>query len=82
MAETSTYDQLQHKITELEKEHSERLRIQEALKKSEQKKSAILDSLVEHVIHEDTDMKIQWANQAACESAGLTLEELIGHHCY
>jgi PAS domain S-box-containing protein len=55
---------------------------EEALRKSEQEKSAILDSLVEHVIHEDKDMKIQWANQAACESVGMALEELINQHCY
>jgi len=61
---------------------TERKQAEEALKESEQEKSAILDSLVEHVIHEDKDMKIQWANQAACESAGMPLKELINRHCY
>jgi two-component system cell cycle sensor histidine kinase/response regulator CckA len=82
MARKSTFEELQKKIVELEKERTERTLIEEALKKSEQEKSAILDSLVEHVIHEDKDMKIQWANQAACDSAGMTLEELINRHCY
>ncbi len=45
-------------------------------------KETILDNLVEHVLYEDTTMKILWANRAAFESAGLTREELIGRHCY
>ena len=49
---------------------------------SEQEKAIILDSLVEHVIYEDKEMRILWANRAACESAGLVSEQLIGRHCY
>jgi PAS domain S-box-containing protein len=45
-------------------------------------KGAILNILVEHVIHEDREMKILWANGAACDSAGLSREELIGRYCY
>ncbi len=54
------------------------------LEKSEAvlEKEAILNTLVEHVIHEDREMKILWANGAACDSAGLSCEELIGRHCY
>ncbi len=59
-----------------------RKQAEEALKNSEQEKCTILDSLVEHVIHEDRNMKILWANRAAYESAGLTREELIGRYCY
>jgi PAS domain S-box-containing protein len=61
---------------------TERKRAEKALKKAELEKEAILDSLVEHVIYEDTELKILWPNQAACESAGRTREELIGCHCY
>jgi len=59
-----------------------RKQVEEAPKRAEQEKESILNSLVEHVIHEDTTMKILWANQAACESAGLSLEELMGRRCY
>lgn len=55
---------------------------EKALKNSEEEKRVILDSLVEHVIHEDKNMKILWANRAACKSAGLTREETIGRYCY
>jgi len=57
-------------------------RAEETLRKAGWEKEIILDSLVEHVIYEDTEMKIAWANQAACESVGLTGDELIGRHCY
>jgi PAS domain S-box-containing protein len=61
---------------------TERKRAEEALAKAEGEKETILDSLVEHVVHEDMEMKILWANRAACESVNLAREELIGHHCY
>jgi len=59
-----------------------RKKAEEALKKAEQEKEAILDSLTELVAYQDRDMTILWANSAACESVGLTREELIGRHCY
>jgi PAS domain S-box-containing protein len=59
-----------------------RKRAEEELRESEQEKETILNSLVEHVVHEDKEMRILWANKAACESAGLTREEVIGHYCY
>ncbi len=45
-------------------------------------KPDILDVLEEHVFHLDMDQKIIWANRAACESAGISVEELIGRYCY
>ena len=47
-------------------EMEKRKQVEEAPKRAEQEKESILNSLVEHVIHEDTTMKILWANQAAC----------------
>ncbi len=55
---------------------------EEELRKAEQEKKIILDSLVEHVIYEDTNMKVLWANKAACGSANMTREELVGCYCY
>jgi len=59
-----------------------RKQAEEALEKAEQEKGAILDSLAEHVLYEDRDMTILWANRAACESLNLSREEVIGRHCY
>jgi PAS domain S-box-containing protein len=61
---------------------TERKWAERALGKAEEEKETILDSLVEHVLYEDMEMKILWANRAACESASLSREELIGCYCY
>jgi PAS domain S-box-containing protein len=42
----------------------------------------ILDALMEHVVYQDTENTIIWANKSAVESVGLTLEKLVGRHCY
>ena len=52
------------------------------LKKNEQEKTAILDSLVEHVVYHDSGMKILWANRAACASVNMKREDLLGRYCY
>ena len=82
MQKKQTYEELEQRVKELEQEAAQRKRIEEAIKGAEQEKGTILNTLVEHVIHQDTTMKILWANQAACESAGLTREQLLGRRCY
>jgi len=54
---------------------------EEALKRAEHEKATILDSLAEGVIHYDRELIILWANQAACNSAKMKREELIGKTC-
>jgi PAS domain S-box-containing protein len=53
-----------------------------ALQKAEQEKEKILDSLAELVAYQDRDMRILWANRAACESVNLTRDQITGRHCY
>lgn len=53
-----------------------------ALQQAECEKETILDSLIELVVHQDRDLKVLWANRAACESVGRTREEVVGQHCY
>ena len=55
---------------------------EEALRKVEKEKAAILGSISEQVIYQDIQMVILWANRAAAESADLTSERLVGRHCY
>jgi len=70
-------------VFQIEEERlKDRKRAQAALERAEKEKETILDTLVEHVIHDDRDMKILWANRAACASAKLARKELIGRHCY
>jgi len=53
-----------------------------ALHQAEREKETILDSLTELVVHQDRDLKVLWANRAACESVGRTREEMVGQYCY
>ncbi len=43
---------------------------------------AILDAQPQHVLLHTPELKILWPNRAACESAGVPREDLIGRHCY
>ena len=69
-------------IVEDLKDISERKRADDALRKSEQEKQAILDSMSEDVVYHDTEHRIVWANRVASESVGLAPEDLAGRHCY
>jgi len=82
MAKKPTYEKLEQRIKELEKAVLERKRTEKPLQEFEQEKEIILKSLVEHVIYQDTEMRILWANRAACESVNLTREQLLGRFCY
>ena len=55
---------------------------EQAVQLAEREKEAILDNMAEHIIHLDADSSILWANRAACESAGLSREQVIGRFCY
>ncbi len=56
--------------------------LEQQLKASEREKTAILDSLRENVIFQDTEHRVLWVNQAACDSAGLEAEQIVGRFCY
>ena len=57
-------------------------RAEDDLRANEEEKIAILDSLLEHVIYHDNEMKILWANKAACESAQMQRADLLGRYCH
>jgi len=59
-----------------------RKRAEESLARAEHEKESILDSLLEHVVYTDLEMRILWANTAACKSVNLTRDEVIGRHCF
>ena len=70
MAEKPTYEELEQRLKALNKEASAHRQAEQNLKRAVQEKSAILDALLEHVVYQDTDMSVLWANQAACNSVG------------
>ncbi|MFH1312685.1 MAG: PAS domain S-box protein [Candidatus Eisenbacteria bacterium] len=53
----------------------------DALKRVE-KSVNVLDCIAELVVHHDMDLTVLWANKAARDSAGLSVNELAGRHCY
>lgn len=57
-------------------------RLEAALAHARHGQQIILDNLQEHVVFHDAQMRVLWANRAACESAGLTREELTGRFCH
>ncbi|MFX1318374.1 MAG: PAS domain S-box protein [Promethearchaeota archaeon] len=73
---------IQQDITELRQKKDELKESQNALKKSEKEKSVILDNISEHVIFQDLENHIIWANRAAAESVNSSVEELVGKNCY
>jgi len=82
MVRKPTYEELQQRVKQLENEAVGPKRGKETLNRQEQEKGIILESLVEHVVYQDLDHTVLWANRAACASAGKTREALIGRRCY
>ncbi len=66
----------------LSEEITGRKQVEEALRQVEQEKSAILNSMSELMVCQDTEHRILWANKAAAESVALSIEQLVERHCY
>jgi PAS domain S-box-containing protein len=56
--------------------------IEKTLRKEEQEKSLILESISEHIVYQDLNNKILWTNKAAADSVGLKIHNLLGRKCY
>jgi len=82
MVKKPTYAELEKRIRELEQTESEYKRVKEAVEYKRVEHDMILDSQLELIVYEDTDMRILWPNKSACESVNMTREELVGRHCY
>lgn len=69
-------------ILSINRDITERKQAEEKLRSVEQEKAIILSSMAEHVVYQDKEMKVLWANRAAGQSVGRAPEELVGHRCY
>jgi len=78
MPERPTYEELEQRVKELEKEFLERKRLEEALKESEAQKKAILDASVDRIRPVDKDMRIIWANKTTTRELNVAPEDLAG----
>ena len=72
----------QEYVCAIARDITERWRIAEALRRAEEEKTGILDSLPEMVAYYGKDMRILWANKAAGASSSLSPVELVGSRCY
>ena len=79
---TEELEAMHRRVAELQAIEAKHRAVERVLKQMEQEKQTILDSLVEHVIFHDMEMRVQWANRAACDSVNMTREEVIGRYCY
>jgi len=70
------------KFVDLRRDITERKKAEEALRISEEEKKILLNTILEHVVYRDTEMRVLWANKAACESVSLPCEQLVGRYCY
>jgi two-component system NtrC family sensor kinase len=79
---TSEGTELRQPVAELEAPATDHIQPGQLLRETEVDKLAVLNSIAELVIHQDTEHKILWTNRAAAESVGLTPAQLVGRHCY
>jgi PAS domain S-box-containing protein len=62
---------------------TERKKVEEALKNSEQEKAAVLGGLKNGAVeYLDPQMRIIWVNEAVQKSLGLSVKEMQGKHCF
>jgi len=61
---------------------TERKRAEDALARSEQERSVILESMLELVVYHDLEHRLLWVNTAAASSVGLSPSDLLGRRCY
>ena len=78
MAKKPTYEELEQKVKELEKEARKRKQAQEDLRKSQEYVGNVIDSSLDMIITVDTDRHIVEFNKAAEETFGYRREEVIG----
>jgi nitrate/nitrite-specific signal transduction histidine kinase len=74
--------ELRQKISDMEKLEEENTCMAENLRKLEQEKTAILDSMFEYIVLLNRNLEIIWTNKAVNRHVKLTPDQLRGMHCY
>lgn len=73
---------LQQRVAELEAAEERHKQIEERLRASEEEKTLVINSISESVLFHDRELRVRWANRAAAESVGSSLDSLVGRNCY
>ncbi len=79
---SSLVSQLSYSNLKLAKLLQDQRVTEEALRRSEREKQAILDATRDYVILLDMSMTIVWPNEAACAAADMQRDALVGQQCY
>lgn len=69
-------------IIEFVREITQRMNAEQALRRSEAQKRAILDASMDMIRYVDKDLKIVWANRRTRDEFGMTAGEIEGRSCY
>ena len=69
-------------LGEISTDITERKWMEEALRSSEREKEIILNAMTESFAYYNTDLEIQWVNQASAKLADVKPNRLVGRHCY
>lgn len=82
MKKKPTYEELEQRVKELERDARDGKRAEEALRSSEAQKQALLDASVDRIRLVDPDMRIIWANKTTTEELNMAPEDLKGEYCF
>jgi PAS domain S-box-containing protein len=82
VADKPTYEELEKRVRELEKEALRRKQAEEALRASEAQKRAILDASLDRIRYVDKDMRIIWGNRTTVLLHGMSPKDLVGRTCH
>jgi len=82
MKKKPTYEELEKRISELERENYDWRRAEEAHKASEAQKQGILDASVDRIRLVHPDMSIIWANKTTTRELRLNPESVVGKKCH
>ncbi len=95
MASKPTYEELEKRIRDLEREITKRRDVQGEIEKnrlmlseaekviqSEAQKAAILNGIATNLAFVNEKLEILWANKASADSVGKSLSEVIGRKCH
>ncbi len=77
-----TYEELEQRVLELEKNLKEHKQLKKALSDSELQKNAILDGSLDSIRLVDKEMRIIWANKIIESQLGKDRKKIIGNYCY
>jgi PAS domain S-box-containing protein len=82
MARKSTYEELEQRNKELEKEAVNCKRTEEALQESEKRLKNVTNSIEELLVLLDQNFKVQLINSTLAKAYNVSLDEYKGKHCY